>query len=558
MKRSEPKSGYLWVVVIGSLLFCAAPVFAEDPAQSDPINYQEIVKVLKEPWETESLCYYGRDEMLVRLDKLRAEHPEYFENIDYGPIALAKHKGIVIYTRGEGQSYDQAVEGGQVWEYTNFYSDDTGKFKNRPWSKWKEGYWGLWGKHGERDEFGGMGSGYQHLESYDQGSLKFGNWYWNKDGPKYPVPVNKIYYSAKPRADHTFTGRAGSSLDPNEKTGPQGYDDQHWVRADERFHYTVYFENIGSAPAQIVTVQDFIDVEKLDLATFKLEQIQFGDTIVSVPGDASEFETLVDLRPGRPLLVRIQAAHDEQGTVSWQFSAIDPLTWQLPEYDGFLPPNTIPPNGQGSVSYSIAPKDGLPDGTVVGRRDIDDEYYYFRADIVFDQNPSITTNGWANSIDSVAPESWVTSLGPVQQTENFTVNWDGDDGSSGIKDYSVFVSVNGGEYIPWLENVSETSDVFPGKNGNSYGFCSVARDNVGNPEQAPGAPDMVTKVTLMLPGDLDGDRDVDKNDINKLLTYRNQSANNCPDCDIDGDGTITVLDARKLTLMCTRARCATQ
>jgi len=59
-------------------------------------------------------------------------------------------------------------------------------------------------------------------------------------------------------------------------------------------------------------------------------------------------------------------------------------------------------------------------------------------------------------------------------------------------------------------------------------------------------------------GDLDGDSDIDQNDLNILLTYRNQPASACPECDIDGDGIITVLDARKLVLMCTRPRCATE
>jgi len=61
-----------------------------------------------------------------------------------------------------------------------------------------------------------------------------------------------------------------------------------------------------------------------------------------------------------------------------------------------------------------------------------------------------------------------------------------------------------------------------------------------------------------IPGDLDNDNDIDQNDLNILLTYRNQPASACPECDIDGDGIITVLDARKLVLMCTRPRCATE
>lgn len=62
-------------------------------------------------------------------------------------------------------------------------------------------------------------------------------------------------------------------------------------------------------------------------------------------------------------------------------------------------------------------------------------------------------------------------------------------------------------------------------------------------------------------GDLDHDGDVDQNDVNILLKDRNkpvaQSACGTP-CDLDGDGKITNLDARKLVLLCTRPNCATQ
>ena len=57
-------------------------------------------------------------------------------------------------------------------------------------------------------------------------------------------------------------------------------------------------------------------------------------------------------------------------------------------------------------------------------------------------------------------------------------------------------------------------------------------------------------------GDFDGDGQVCRNDLNVLLEYRNQPASEFPQGDLDGDGTITVLDARKLVLLCTNPRCA--
>jgi hypothetical protein len=62
-------------------------------------------------------------------------------------------------------------------------------------------------------------------------------------------------------------------------------------------------------------------------------------------------------------------------------------------------------------------------------------------------------------------------------------------------------------------------------------------------------------------GDYDGDGDVDRNDLSILLQDRNRTveASNCGSaCDLDGDGMITALDARKLFLLCTRTRCATE
>lgn len=65
-------------------------------------------------------------------------------------------------------------------------------------------------------------------------------------------------------------------------------------------------------------------------------------------------------------------------------------------------------------------------------------------------------------------------------------------------------------------------------------------------------------VSLKLIIDLDGDGDVDSNDIKIVTAALNTSATALDQRDVNGDGTINTNDARALTLQCTRAGCATK
>lgn len=56
-------------------------------------------------------------------------------------------------------------------------------------------------------------------------------------------------------------------------------------------------------------------------------------------------------------------------------------------------------------------------------------------------------------------------------------------------------------------------------------------------------------------GDLDLDWDVDRDDLVILRSYLREDASVYPECDLNGDGTITIKDARKLVTICTCSKC---
>ncbi|MBI3247648.1 MAG: hypothetical protein HYZ50_14180 [Deltaproteobacteria bacterium] len=275
--------------------------------------------------------------------------------------------------------------------------------------------------------------------------------------------------------------------DPNDKVGATGVGTAQFLAGADPLRYSVFFENVESAtaPAQEVIVTDQLDSGKVDFDTFSLGPISFGDQTVVPPPGLSQYSTSVDLRPAQALIVGIDARLDKStGLITWHLTSIDPETLQFPEDPqiGLLPPNKNPPEGDGSVLFTIQPKaTGLP--------------ICNQASIVFDVNDPILTPEWCNTIDAVPPSSAVQSLSATQATTDFPVQWAGSDTGSGIGSYSLYVSDNEGLFSLWLEDTTELTALFPGATGHTYAFYSVARDLVGNVETVPAQPDTTTRVT---------------------------------------------------------------
>ncbi len=278
--------------------------------------------------------------------------------------------------------------------------------------------------------------------------------------------------------------------DPNFLAGPVGYGPAGYVPVQATLPYVIDFENEpdASAPAHQVVVTQSID-PNLDGSTFQLGDFGFGNIVIHVPAGRQSYSTRIDARSTVGVYVDVTADFNRlTGVVTWSFTSIDPTTLDQPTgnpQEGFLPPDTTKPLGEGWVSYSVQPKANDPTGTVITAQ----------ASIVFDTNAAIATNPASNTIDAGPPTSSVAPL-PTASLPQFTVSWSGQDdpGGSGIASYDIYVSDDGGPFTLWQSGTTQTSAVYTGAVGHTYTFYSVATDNVGNVEAAPSAPEAETTV----------------------------------------------------------------
>jgi len=213
-----------------------------------------------------------------------------------------------------------------------------------------------------------------------------------------------IYQASKDKPKYTNTRhkvRLRLARDPNEKVGSAEIGEDNVVSQVENIPYTVYFENVPTAEAAAlqVVINDPLDAN-LDWRKFRLGEIAFGSTVITVPEELGFYESTVPLDNG--LLLEIDAGVDlATGVATWRFETIDPATG-LPPLDpnlGFLPPNDSTGVGQGHVFFTARARAEAPDGTEIRNR----------ATIVFDANEAIETNEVVNVLQKVFPDLHVTS-----------------------------------------------------------------------------------------------------------------------------------------------------
>jgi len=282
-----------------------------------------------------------------------------------------------------------------------------------------------------------------------------------------------------------FNSTTKDSNDPNQKTVTAG----RFIQPNQTLLYPIQYENDGNAAAQNVYVTDVLD------------------------------------------------------------PSLDPTTLQIITPNGFYNPATrtitwnllgteLQPGASANVMFSILPLPNLASGTVI----------HNTATIKFDVNRSMATNQVTNVIDKTPPSSAMGALPWRTFAPNIPITWSGTDAISGVASYSVFESVNGGPFTPYLQNTTETQTSFTGVRGNTYAFISIATDGAGNIE----AEQPVSKATILfsLPGDVNGDGVVNCTDVDIVKAAFGAKIGQpaySKEADTNNDGVVNILDLAFVT-----------
>lgn len=158
-------------------------------------------------------------------------------------------------------------------------------------------------------------------------------------------------------------------------------------------------------------------------------------------------------------------------------------------------------------------------------------------------------------IDTVRPWSSVAALPSTTTSPNFKVQWSGFDMcfswrcpsnlGSGVREYTIYVSENGGPFTPWMTQTISTGGWFAGLLGHTYGFYSLAVDHAGNEQLLKAAADATTQVPNRMSADVNGDLKIDCNDIAIVKASFGKRAGQAgfdPRADVTGDGVVDVRD----------------
>jgi hypothetical protein len=280
-----------------------------------------------------------------------------------------------------------------------------------------------------------------------------------------------------------------ASYDPNDITGPDGFGPHRFVSATEPMPFRIRFENdpvLASAPAQTVEIRQKLS-PSTDIRSFRLGDFGFGSFSFSPPENRSYYRTRVDVADSLGVVVDVTAGIDvTTGEAFWVMRSVDPGTGGAPAdpLTGFLPVNDALGRGEGFVDYRVTPAEAAATGDVIESE----------ASIVFDINPPIVTPRILHTVDASPPVSSVDVLSTRQDSIVFDLSWTGQDTGSGIRDFTLYVSIDGEPFDAVQAVTNGPGRLFVGEIGHRYSFFTIARDHVGNVEPMKSDAEAVTVV----------------------------------------------------------------
>jgi hypothetical protein len=283
--------------------------------------------------------------------------------------------------------------------------------------------------------------------------------------------------------------------DPNEIIGPIGVDTVHWVSHKDTLAYRVNFENDSlqaNTAAQRIVIRQKLDTTVNPLSV-RLGEFGFANQRFQIPTKTSSYTTRLNLGSTNiGVDVEVTAGLDiVNREVFWILQSLQ-AGKNIPPYDpkqGLLPVNDTLGNGQGYVTYTVAPRAESRTRDSVKAQ----------AAIYFDVNAPVITNTWVNWIDAGTPTSKVNALPTPIDSTTIHLSWTGKDDTlgSGLSYYNLYVSDNNAPYT-LVNSLTDSSTTYTGVPGHTYSFYTLATDRVKNTEGVKTVADATVRIKAQL------------------------------------------------------------
>lgn len=211
---------------------------------------------------------------------------------------------------------------------------------------------------------------------------------------------------------------------------------KRFVQPKRRLLYAIEFENIGGTTVDEASIVDVLD-PGLD-----------GSTLHVISADGASYDEV-------------------SRTLAWNLTNLELL-----------------PGETDHVMFSIKPQDDLPSSTELRNS----------AEILLGQTGPWVSNEVTSFIDGTIPRCALDALPETSTATGIQLSWNASDDVGEIDVSSVFVSQNGGIFEPVVEMTQDTTAVFAGEAGNTYGFLCVSRDTAGNVEDQDAEAETFTTI----------------------------------------------------------------